>query len=298
MKKISTLKKKIALLLALLMVLSAVPAAIAVSQDWAMLTITLEWNDQDGVSQTVSANPVYDAPGSFWAYLPAPVSPGTVMLKAYCDMHPEWTYYIKTEPYREDVYPMPVGEGIILDFIPEAYDQLNGMSAYIEIQAVDPMNNAEVYHLFISTSAPEPLYIDVTPEPTETPTPEPETPTPEPETPTPEPETPTPEPETPTPEPETPTLHPNLKHPRLNRRPPHLNRRPPHLNLKHPHLNRRHLRPNLKHPRLNLKHPHPNLKRSRLNLKHLRPNRRHPRLNRRHLRLCLHLFRKKILPFR
>ena len=47
MKKISTLKKKIALLLALLMGLSAVPAAIAVSQDWAMLTITLEWNDQD-----------------------------------------------------------------------------------------------------------------------------------------------------------------------------------------------------------------------------------------------------------
>ena len=86
MKKISTLKKKIALLLALLMGLSAVPAAIAVSQDWAMLTITLEWNDQDGVSQTVSANPVYDAPGSFWAYLPAPVSPGTVMLKAYCDI--------------------------------------------------------------------------------------------------------------------------------------------------------------------------------------------------------------------
>ena len=163
MKKNRPWKRSIALLIAALLILSAVPAAMAVSPDWTSLVITLNWIDAENMPQSVIAAPVYEAPGSFWAGLPTMLSPGTVTLTAYSEMHPDWIYYVKTEPYREDVFPSPVGEGIPLDIIPEAYDQLNEMTAFIEIQAVDPYGNTEVYHLYVSTTAQTPVYIDVTP---------------------------------------------------------------------------------------------------------------------------------------
>ena len=173
MKKIITWKKRIALLVAAMMILTIIPSALAISPDWADLAITLNWKNDDGSDQTAGAVPVYEAPGSFWACVGGNAIPGTIVLSVNAPYHPDWFFTVKTEPYREDVYPSPVGDGITLDIIPDAGDQLNSMTEYIEIQAADPYGNTEIYHLYLSRIVQQPTYVDVTPEPTEEPTPEP-----------------------------------------------------------------------------------------------------------------------------
>ena len=65
------LKKAGALLIALMLLCSVLPAAVAVSADWSQLAITVSWVDPEtGETRSAEATPVPDAEGSFWILLP------------------------------------------------------------------------------------------------------------------------------------------------------------------------------------------------------------------------------------
>ena len=73
-KQRGILKKTAALVTALLMILSAAPAAFAASADWTELVITLSWTDANGDGQSVTAAPQKEGEsgeGRFWAMVPA-----------------------------------------------------------------------------------------------------------------------------------------------------------------------------------------------------------------------------------
>ena len=102
MKKIVTWKKRIALLVAAMMILTLIPSALAIAPDWADIAITLTWKNDDGSDQTAGAVPVYEAPGSFWAWVSATAIPGTIVLSVNAPYHPEW-YFHTSEPVRSYV---------------------------------------------------------------------------------------------------------------------------------------------------------------------------------------------------
>ena len=78
MKKTRTWKKLTALMIAALLILSVLPAALALPDDWTSVSISLNWTDADGNLQgPVRAYPLAEEPGSFFAYLP-PDSSNTV----------------------------------------------------------------------------------------------------------------------------------------------------------------------------------------------------------------------------
>ena len=87
-------KRMLALATALLMMLSALPAALAVPADWAMLQIILSWTNYMGEIQTVYAMPVTDTEGVFWAMLAPEALYSEVTIHYYypghfCEFTPE-----------------------------------------------------------------------------------------------------------------------------------------------------------------------------------------------------------------
>jgi len=89
-KQRGILKKAAALMLALLMVLAAVPAALAASPDWAELVITLSWTGADGEVQSVTAVPqigTETGEGCFWAMVPPETLPNGLTFTAMHPMH-------------------------------------------------------------------------------------------------------------------------------------------------------------------------------------------------------------------
>ena len=86
------LKKAAALLIALTLLMSALPAALAVAPDWSELQITVSWiNAATGETAYANATPVYDAEGNFWIMLPpeAPLDGLTIFVT-----HPNEAYQI------------------------------------------------------------------------------------------------------------------------------------------------------------------------------------------------------------
>ena len=86
------LKKAAALLIALTLLMSALPAALAVTPDWSELQITVSWiNAATGETAYANATPVYDAEGNFWIMLPpeAPLDGLTIFVT-----HPNEAYQI------------------------------------------------------------------------------------------------------------------------------------------------------------------------------------------------------------
>ena len=84
------LKKAAALLIALTLLMSALPAAIAVTPDWGDLKITVSWVDAaTGETVYADAAPVYDAEGNFWIMISpeAPLDGLTIFVT-----HPNETY--------------------------------------------------------------------------------------------------------------------------------------------------------------------------------------------------------------
>ena len=53
------LKKGLAMMIALLMALSVLPAAMAASEDWDQLLVSVSWTDENGETQTAYAYPLY-----------------------------------------------------------------------------------------------------------------------------------------------------------------------------------------------------------------------------------------------
>ena len=218
MKKTGTLKRLTALVIAALMILSAVPAVFADAptdwDGWEDLEISLKWNDAEGNPNAASAKTIQEMPGSYWAKVPEGAPWDGLTLNITYPEHPEWHFKMKTDPVRLDLDFTELG---LLDKTTDAGNEVTLQTAYILIQAYrDDSDETVDLRLYLSSvvdipeavETPEPIEEpteEPTPEPTEEPTPEPtEEPTPElTEEPTPEPtEEPTPEPtEEPTPEP-------------------------------------------------------------------------------------------------
>ena len=78
MKKTGTWKKLTALVIAALMILSAVPAVFADAptdwDGWEDLEISLKWNDAEGNTNAASAKTIQEMPGSYWAKVPKPAA--------------------------------------------------------------------------------------------------------------------------------------------------------------------------------------------------------------------------------
>ena len=83
------LKRTAALLIALTLLISVLPAAVAASSDWSDLQITVSWTDGAGEVHSVSANPVWEAEGSFWIALPPDAPLEGLTITAY---HPNHDY--------------------------------------------------------------------------------------------------------------------------------------------------------------------------------------------------------------
>ena len=86
------LKKAAALLIALTLMMSALPAAMAVAPDWSDMKITVSWIDAaTGEAVYADAAPVYDAEGNFWIMISpeAPLDGLTIFVT-----HPNGTYQI------------------------------------------------------------------------------------------------------------------------------------------------------------------------------------------------------------
>ena len=65
----SWMRRTVSLLIAAVLMLAALPAALAVPYDWAQLQIGLSWTDAEGNTRWYQAYPVYEQEGSFWAYV-------------------------------------------------------------------------------------------------------------------------------------------------------------------------------------------------------------------------------------
>ena len=217
MKKTGTLKRLTALVIAALMILSAVPAVFAdAPTDWDEikdnLDIILTWGEGEGVPEAVHAALMTQEAGSFYAYLSQDIEyPLDQTMLTVKSMDPEASLEFSTKTNLNDASDWNTGgnvdlSGMVLDDTIYTWDSA---CIYIQVQGIDGLLKLYVYSkqdIVIETPTPEP-------EPTEEPTPEPtEEPTPEPtDEPTPEPtEEPTPEPtEEPTPEPtDEPTAEP------------------------------------------------------------------------------------------
>ncbi|MBP5728860.1 MAG: hypothetical protein J6Y48_17460, partial [Clostridia bacterium] len=137
------LKRAAAMLIALMLLFSAVPAAVAASPDWSQLVITISWYDAGtGETRSLNAEPVWDAEGNFWIMLPqdAPFDGLTISV-----IHPAHNYMISP------------AEGETLYGVSIAGDTMDGMS-YIPISATDPDTGVtETFCLYISITVSQPV---------------------------------------------------------------------------------------------------------------------------------------------
>ncbi|MBR3334805.1 MAG: hypothetical protein IKG23_10980, partial [Clostridia bacterium] len=137
------LKKAAALLIALTLALSALPAAMAAAPDWSSLQITVSWtNAATGETVYANATPVYDAEGNFWMMLPpdAPLDGLTIFVS-----HPNEAYQISPAP------------GQALGYVTVVGDTMDGMS-YVPISVTNPeTGSTETYCLYVSTTAAQPV---------------------------------------------------------------------------------------------------------------------------------------------
>ena len=102
------LKKAAALLIALTLMMSALPAAMAVAPDWSDLKITVSWIDAaTGEAVYADAAPVYDAEGNFWIMISpeAPLDGLTIFVT-----HPNGTYQISPAAGEALGYVTVVGD--------------------------------------------------------------------------------------------------------------------------------------------------------------------------------------------
>lgn len=96
MKKTGTWKKLTALVIAALMILSAVPAVFADAptdwDGWEDLEISLKWNDAEGNPNAASAKTIQEMPGSYWAKVPEGAPWDGLTLNITYPEHPEWHF--------------------------------------------------------------------------------------------------------------------------------------------------------------------------------------------------------------
>ena len=141
MKKHSwILKRAAALLIALMLALSVLPAAMAVSPDWSQMIITVSWVDAEtGETRSVEAVPVPDAEGSFWILLPpeAPMEGLTITV-----FHPAHEYQY------DGALAMPVAD---------AGEYLDGVN-FTPFFVTDPATEtAEQFNLYFSKATAVPV---------------------------------------------------------------------------------------------------------------------------------------------
>ncbi|MBQ6514651.1 MAG: hypothetical protein IJI09_08000, partial [Clostridia bacterium] len=136
------LKKAAALLIALTLLMSALPAALAVTPDWSELQITVSWiNAATGETAYANATPVYDAEGNFWIMLPpeAPLDGLTIFVT-----HPNEAYQI---------WP---AAGEALGYVTVVGDTMDGIN-YLPITVTNPeTGSTETYCLYVSQTALQP----------------------------------------------------------------------------------------------------------------------------------------------
>ena len=144
MKKTRTWKKLTALIIAALMILSVLPAALALPDDWTSVAINLNWTDADGNLQgPVQAYPLAEEPGSFFAYLPPEQNitlTAVTLSVAYREQ--ELDFRTRTDRYASEFNPA----NTVLDLTwMDAGDVLDSSySPYIEIEATMPDWSTEV----------------------------------------------------------------------------------------------------------------------------------------------------------
>ena len=207
MMKQSIGRKVLAVLTAIWLLMTAVPAAAGM-EDTAPVQLNVQWTDAEGNVIQAFPTPVTDDLTGLTPYAPDQIK-GAWWVMVPADQLWNLTLIISSSPELNDSF-FPAS-GTLLTEVADAGENLAGPS--LAVTAFNPETQVQdIYLLYISTVTEIPMPIEITPEPTEEPTPEPteeptEEPTPEPtEELTPEPtEEPTPEPtEEPTPEPEAP----------------------------------------------------------------------------------------------
>ncbi len=140
------LKRTAALLIALTLLISVLPAAVAASSDWSDLQITVSWTDGAGEVHSVSANPVWEAEGSFWIALPPDAPLEGLTITAY---HPNHDYQY---------------DGSLPGSVTDAGEYLDG-SSYTSFFVTDPDTGAtEAFNLYFSTQTDSPMVVSSEPE--------------------------------------------------------------------------------------------------------------------------------------
>ncbi|MCR5566439.1 MAG: hypothetical protein K6F61_06275, partial [Clostridiales bacterium] len=136
------LKKTAALMIALAMLFSVLPAAMAVTPDWDQMVITVSWYDNSGELRSATAVPVREAEGNFWAMIPpdAPLDRLTISI-----IYPNHDGYV--------IYP---SNGETLFNVADAGDALDGMNN-VSVTVTDPnTGDTDLYFLYISTVTAQP----------------------------------------------------------------------------------------------------------------------------------------------
>ena len=136
------LKKTAALMIALAMLFSVLPAAMAVTPDWDQMVITVSWYDNSGELRSATAAPVREAEGNFWAMIPpdAPLDRLTISI-----IYPNHDGYV--------IYP---SNGETLFNVADAGDALDGMNN-VSVTVTDPnTGDTDLYFLYISTVTAQP----------------------------------------------------------------------------------------------------------------------------------------------
>ena len=106
------LKRAAALLIALTLFLSALPSAMAASEDWTQLLITVNWIDAvTGEPMSANAVPITETEtgeGCFWIALPQGTPLEGLYISAVHPLHEEYVYSLTPEFPLEGV--MDAGE--------------------------------------------------------------------------------------------------------------------------------------------------------------------------------------------
>ena len=140
------LRRAAALLITLTLLVSVLPAAMAASNDWSDLQITVSWYDDAGEMHSVTANPVWEAEGSFWIALPPDAPLDGLTITAY---HPNHNYQY---------------DGSLPGSVTDAGQYLDG-SSYTTFFVTDPDTGAtEEFNLYFSTQTETPMVVPAEPE--------------------------------------------------------------------------------------------------------------------------------------
>ena len=134
-----------AVLMALVLSLSALPIHAIALEDWQQLSITISWTDALGMTMSVQAMPVtWSMDQSFWAMIPAdaPMAQLTVTM-----MHPSHAYTF--DPASGSVLLQPMDAGATMD-----------LTRVITIRAMEDGQFMDTFNLYLSTTAQEPTLIN------------------------------------------------------------------------------------------------------------------------------------------